>query len=187
MTSYGILWTWIADLGLCLKEDDDDKSHMMNNDVFGKFEYIAPEVIRHRLYSKASDVYSFGIILWELTSCCAPFSNKTIDLSLKLEIIKGKRPNIIDGTPQAFAKLIEDCWNENPNLRPTMEEVHRRIWSFSNSMIKGNRKDLYGFKAAEKDRSMRLLTMTNQIYPKVTRSQLLPSYVDYVGKFLKTL
>jgi serine/threonine protein kinase len=175
VTCYGITWTWIADLGLCLKEEAS------RNQVYGRCEYIAPEVHRQKLYSKAADVYSFGIILWELTSCRTPFSGVTRNsITLELEIIKGKRPNIVDGTPPAFAKLMQDCWHEDPNLRPNMEDVYKRIWSFSNSIIKGNRKDRYGFKAAETDRSLKLLSMTKQTYPKFTYNRILS------GKFTET-
>ncbi|CAG8633582.1 5402_t:CDS:2 [Rhizophagus irregularis] len=124
VTCYGITWTWIADLGLCLKEE--------------------------------------------------------ANIALELEIIKGKRPNIVEGTPPAFAKLMQDCWHEDPNLRPNMEDVYKRIWSFSNSIIKGNRKDRYGFKAAEEDRSFRLQSMTKQINPKFTYGRIL-SDVNYLS------
>ncbi|PKY14164.1 hypothetical protein RhiirB3_379866 [Rhizophagus irregularis] len=52
-----------------------------------------------------------------------------------------------------------------------MEEVRNRIWKFSNSMIKGNRKDVFGFKAAEEKRCLSLLTISKQIYPQVIHSQ----------------
>ncbi|EXX68888.1 Pkc1p [Rhizophagus irregularis DAOM 197198w] len=132
---------------------------------------MAPEVLRRNSYSKAADVYSFGIILWELTSCRMPFSDVRQDIHLVYEIIEGRRPKIVEGTPPAFAKLIQDCWNPDPNLRPTMEEVRNRIWKFSNSMIKGNRKDVFGFKAAEEKRCLSLLTISKQIYPQVIHSQ----------------
>ncbi|CAB4473256.1 unnamed protein product [Rhizophagus irregularis] len=170
ITCYGILWTWIADLGLCLKEDDI-ANQKTNNSIFGKIGYMAPEVLRRNSYSKAADVYSFGIILWELTSCRMPFSDVRQDIHLVYEIIEGRRPKIVEGTPPAFAKLIQDCWNPDPNLRPTMEEVRNRIWKFSNSMIKGNRKDVFGFKAAEEKRCLSLLTISKQIYPQVIHSQ----------------
>ena len=170
MTCYGITWTWLADLGLCMKEDvakqivDDVK-------LYGRIGYMAPEVLRRKLYTKAADVYSFGIILWELTSCQMPFSNHSNvsnnTIPLILEISKGERPEIVEGTPPAFAKLIQDCWNQDPTLRPTMEEVYKKIWSFSNSMIfKGNSRDKYGFKAAEINRSLSLSTKTaEQVKP----------------------
>jgi serine/threonine protein kinase len=186
VTCYGITWTWLADLGLCMKED---VARQMMNDgkLYGKIGYMAPEVLRGKPYTKAADVYSFGIILWELTSCQVPYSNVLVQdpISLIVEITEGKRrPEIVEDTPPAFSKLIQDCWNPDPMLRPTMEEVYKKIWSFSNSMINGNRKDKYGFKAAEINRSLRLSTMTTeQVYPQVIRNQML-QIPNYVGKFL---
>ncbi|GBB86636.1 hypothetical protein RclHR1_01300021 [Rhizophagus clarus] len=173
VTCYGITWTWIADLGLCLKDDESQT----RNQVYGRLEYIAPEVHCHKLYSKAADVYSFGMILWELTSCRTPFSDVTRDsISLHFEITGGTRPNIVEGTPPAFAKLMQDCWNEDPNLRPNMEDVYKRIWSFSNSIIKGNRKDKYGFRAARNDRS---INTPKQTPPKFIHSPDISGYLSY--------
>ena len=174
MTCNGVTWTWLADLGLCVKEKDVSSLVKENEQIFGKIGYIAPEVFRRTVYTKAADVYSFGMILWELTSCRMPFSNKRQGINLILDIIDGERPKIVEGTPPAFAKLIEDCWQPDPNLRPTMEAVHKKIWSFANSMIKGKRKDLYGFKAAEKKRRLILsnMAMTKQVYPEVIDSRI---------------
>ncbi|RIA89731.1 kinase-like domain-containing protein [Glomus cerebriforme] len=169
VTIYGITWTWIADLGLCLRENEANQT---KGEVYGKYGYIAPEVLNQKPYTKAADVYSFGIILWELTSCRMPFSNERQD-SLCLDIINGRRPDIVEGTPPALATLIQDCWKVKPEERPTMENIYKRIWSFSNSMNKGNRKDRYGFKAAEKNRSLSLLAISDQIYPEVIHSQIL--------------
>ncbi|CAI2184563.1 16177_t:CDS:2, partial [Funneliformis geosporum] len=177
VTCNGITWTWLGDLGLSVKEEDVERLVMENGPLFGKIGYMAPEVLRcTQIYTKAADVYSFGMILWELTSCRMPFSNMRQDIHLIYEIIDGKRPKVVEGTPPAFAKLIEDCWQSDPNLRPTMEVVHKRIWSYANSMIKGNHKDKYGFRAAEEKRSLNLLKMVTmkQVYPVVINSQQIP-------------
>ena len=156
-----------------------DDAIINNGEIYGKIPYLAPEVLNSGLYTKAADVYSFGIILWELTSCRIPFSNMSQDASLMARIINGKRPEIIEGTPPEFAKLIQECWNKDPILRPTMEEVYKKIKCFSNSMIIGNRRDRYGFKAAEKNRYLRLslLTMKN-VYPEIIRSQQIGSILS---------
>ena len=123
----------LADLGLCKKEDDT----INNGEIYGKIPYLAPEVLNSGLYTKAADVYSFGIILWVLKSFRMPFSNMSHDASLMARIINGKRPEIVEGTP----KLIQECWNKDPTLRPTIE-VYEKI---RYPMIIGNRRDRYGF------------------------------------------
>ncbi|RIA86791.1 kinase-like domain-containing protein, partial [Glomus cerebriforme] len=52
----------ISDLGLCRPVNQPN----VNNDVYGVLPYIAPEVLRGKPYTKAADIYSFGIIMWEM-------------------------------------------------------------------------------------------------------------------------
>ena len=54
---------YISDLGLSKPADRPSKT----NDIYGVLPYIAPEVLRGKPYTKAADIYSFGIIMWEMT------------------------------------------------------------------------------------------------------------------------
>src|SRR4051812_46623277 len=53
----------ISDLGLCRPVNQP-----ITNEIYGVLPYIAPEVLRGKAYTKAADIYSFGIIMWEMTS-----------------------------------------------------------------------------------------------------------------------
>jgi len=64
-------FNFISDLGLS-KPIDYLKS---NNDVYGVIPYMAPEVLRGKPYTPASDIYSFAMIMWELTSLVPPFDD----------------------------------------------------------------------------------------------------------------
>ncbi|POG73366.1 kinase-like domain-containing protein, partial [Rhizophagus irregularis DAOM 181602=DAOM 197198] len=46
------------------------------NEIYGVIPYMAPEVLRGKPYTKAADIYSFGIIMWELTSGIPAFNNR---------------------------------------------------------------------------------------------------------------
>ena len=54
----------VSDLGLCRPANQPNT----NNDIYGVLPYMAPEVLRGKPYTKAADIYSFGIIMWEMTS-----------------------------------------------------------------------------------------------------------------------
>jgi serine/threonine protein kinase len=84
---------------------------------------MAPEVLRGQSYTPASDIYSFSMIMWELTSGVPPFNNRAHDLQLALSICEGERPKIIKNTPQCYINLMERCWNEDPSERLTASEV----------------------------------------------------------------
>src|SRR6266498_4083786 len=78
----------ITDLGLCKPADDNT-----TNNIYGVLPYIAPEVLRWQNYTKAADIYSFGIIMYELISGLLPYHNITHDDEiLAIEICKGLRP-----------------------------------------------------------------------------------------------
>jgi serine/threonine protein kinase len=109
----------ISDLGLCRPVNQPN----VNNDVFGVLPYIAPEVLRGKPYTKAADIYSFGIIMWEMTSGVPAFHNIPHDLYLSLNICRGDRPEIIEGTMSEYAKLMKRCWDNDPEKRPTADEL----------------------------------------------------------------
>src|ERR1043166_1527140 len=84
---------------------------------------MAPEVLRGKPYTTASDIYSFAMIMWELTSGVPPFDDRAHDFHLSLSICKGERPEIIDGTPQCYIDLMKKCWDLDPLKRPSASEL----------------------------------------------------------------
>ncbi|EXX55996.1 kinase-like domain-containing protein [Rhizophagus irregularis DAOM 181602=DAOM 197198] len=110
---------YISDLGLC----QPVKSFVEKYDIYGVIPFMAPEVLRGKPYTPASDIYSFSMIMWEFTSGVPPFNNRAHDIQLSLSICKGERPEIIENTPQCYVDLMKKCWNEDPLERPSSKEV----------------------------------------------------------------
>jgi serine/threonine protein kinase len=109
----------IGDLGLSQPINDTSK----NNEIYGVIPYIAPEIFKGAKFSKASDIYSMGMIMWELTTGCRPFTNVEHNTDFIYEIIDGKRPNITNDTPEDFANLMKKCWNSDPKKRPSAKKI----------------------------------------------------------------
>ena len=63
---------------------------LSNNEIYGVIPYIAPEIFKGAKFSKESDIYSLGMIIWELTTGCKPFANVEHDIELIVEIIDEK-------------------------------------------------------------------------------------------------
>ena len=122
----------IGNLGLCqqLKEKDD------TNEIFGIIPYLAPEVLLGKTYTKESDVYSIGMLMWEIFSGCPPFDDKAHDCHLILDICKGLRPPILSNMPKEYVEMMQRCWDVDPSKRPTIRELHNFARNFQN--------DLYG-------------------------------------------
>jgi serine/threonine protein kinase len=110
---------YISDLGLC----QPVKSFLKQHDIYGVIPFMAPEILRGKSYTSASDIYSFSIIMWEFTSGVPPFNDRAHDIQLSLSICKGERPEIIENAPQCYVDLMKMCWNEDPLKRPSSEEV----------------------------------------------------------------
>src|SRR5205807_3989838 len=98
------------------KKDDPNK-------IYGVIPYLAPEVLTKKPYTKESDIYSFGMIMWEFATGKKPFHGREHNHILISEILKGKRPQITDDTPEFYAELMKRCWDHDPENRPTAGEV----------------------------------------------------------------
>ena len=119
---------------------------------FGPLKWMAPESIRDRLYSERSDVYMFGITMWEVLKGSQPYPGKN-PLTIAFEVVKNElRPRIAvtanyreNGTSgmsnsgqKTYTTLNEDvynelvqimksCWHQNVLLRPTFNQVHAAL------------------------------------------------------------
>ena len=93
------------------------------NRIFGVIPYLAPEVLSRKPYTKESDIYSFGMIMWEHTTGKKPFHDRPHDHYLMIDILNGERPQITDDTPEFYADLMKRCWDRNPENRPTAKEI----------------------------------------------------------------
>uniref|UniRef100_U9V5S8 Protein kinase domain-containing protein n=1 Tax=Rhizophagus irregularis (strain DAOM 181602 / DAOM 197198 / MUCL 43194) TaxID=747089 RepID=U9V5S8_RHIID len=122
----------IGDLGLTQPANGTS-----NNEIYGVIPYIAPEIFKKSSFSKKSDVYCMGMIMWELTTGCKPFSNVEHDINLVYRILDGERPEITEDTPECFANLMKRCWDSDPEKRPSITEVRKTlsIWYHTNRNI----------------------------------------------------
>jgi serine/threonine protein kinase len=104
------------------------------------YRWMSPEIIRHENYSLPADVYSFGIVLWELLSRQQPYAGMTPVQAAFAVARQNMRPRLPSYVPKSVAALIKACWNQNPRARPTFERIIQSLETILESLSKAERK-----------------------------------------------
>ena len=88
---------------------------------------MAPELWRGDTYDESADVYSLGIVLWELPALAHPYEGVPQAHLPLLVAAQGRRPAIPKGAPPAFVAILKACWANEPSERPSASEVLARL------------------------------------------------------------
>ncbi|XP_037652390.1 mitogen-activated protein kinase kinase kinase 7-like isoform X2 [Sebastes umbrosus] len=100
----------------------DIQTYMTNNK--GSAAWMAPEVFEGSNYSEKCDVFSWGIILWEVITRKKPFDEiGGSAFCIMWAVHRGTRPPLIKDLPEPIETLMTRCWDKEPSQRPSMEEV----------------------------------------------------------------
>eukprot|EP01102_Stenamoeba_stenopodia_P009690 TRINITY_DN2864_c0_g2_i1.p1 TRINITY_DN2864_c0_g2~~TRINITY_DN2864_c0_g2_i1.p1 ORF type:complete len:747 (+),score=247.11 TRINITY_DN2864_c0_g2_i1:95-2335(+) len=110
----------ITDFGLSKLKD----ATMEGEESFqgGTDRWTAPEIGDGEKYTEAADVFSYGVILYEIAARKLPFHDVPAE-NVRALWKKGDRPSIPDDTPPDFEKLIKMCWDQRPRSRPSFQDV----------------------------------------------------------------
>ncbi|KAM3853059.1 mitogen-activated protein kinase kinase kinase 21 isoform 2-T2 [Vipera latastei] len=93
----------------------------------GTYAWMAPEVIKSSMFSKGSDLWSYGVLLWELLTGEVPY--RGIDgLAVAYGVAVNKLTLPIPSTcPEPFAKLMKECWAQDPHIRPSFTMILEQL------------------------------------------------------------
>ncbi|GBB93940.1 hypothetical protein RclHR1_02260005 [Rhizophagus clarus] len=119
-------FAYIGDFGFCIPANEN-LSNSTKKNIYGVLRYMAPEILRGKPHTLASDIYSLGVIINEIITVIPPFNNQPHDHYLALDICRGLRPIIREETPNSLEKLIKQCWDVNPENRPTSGEMFHTL------------------------------------------------------------
>ncbi|KAL0491422.1 serine/threonine-protein kinase drk [Acrasis kona] len=95
--------------------------------------YIAPEIIRNHPYNQSCDVYSFGIVMYELLTEKMAYSDEFLSIFVIAEKVKnGERPAfdeslIVSESLVEYVSLMKDCWQDDKYERPSFDQVTKRL------------------------------------------------------------
>jgi len=107
----------VSDFGMSRQTETEDSQGITQATV-GPLKWMAPEAISLSQYSKATDSFSFGVVMWEIITMQEPWAGMTaVEVAIGV-VTEGKRLPIPDTLPW-LQEIIASCWSSSPEDRPT--------------------------------------------------------------------
>lgn len=100
----------------------------------GTYRWMAPEMIKEKHHTRKVDVYSFGIVMWEILTALVPFSDMTPEQAAVAVALKNARPPLPASCPVAISHLIMQCWATNPDKRPQFDDIAAILESYKEAL-----------------------------------------------------
>lgn len=130
----------------------------------GTYAWMAPEVIKSSTFSKGSDVWSYGVLLWELLTGEAPY--KGIDgLAVAYGVAVNKLTLPIPSTcPDPFAQLMSECWDQDPHRRPSFSSILAQLTALEQQVKEEMPQD--SFHSLQEDWKLEIQDMFDELRAK---------------------
>uniref|UniRef100_A0A803SYG5 Tyrosine-protein kinase n=1 Tax=Anolis carolinensis TaxID=28377 RepID=A0A803SYG5_ANOCA len=115
----------ISDFGMSRQEDDGVYSSSGLKQI--PIKWTAPEALNYGRYTSESDVWSYGIFLWETFSLgVCPYPGMT-NQQAREQVEKGYRMSAPQKCPEEIYKIMQRCWDYNPEMRPKFSEIQKEL------------------------------------------------------------
>lgn len=108
----------------------------------GTAQWRAPEVTENS-YGLAADVYSYGVVLWEMITRKRPFEGLPAVQALRLVKENNARPSIPQHCPPFFRELMEACWHADPNSRPSFPKIVEMLKQYESEGFTQNQTEVF--------------------------------------------
>eukprot|EP00741_Cyanophora_paradoxa_P021660 tig00000241_g20906.t1 len=113
----------LIDFSMALDLSDREAIKAREGTPVGTYSYMAPEIMRKQPFTTAADIYSLGIIIWELAHHQSPWLEFQDDRIIELVTTVDGRPRIHHSTPDDWAQLIMVCTDPDPARRPSARDL----------------------------------------------------------------
>ncbi|XP_054829736.1 vascular endothelial growth factor receptor 1 [Eublepharis macularius] len=131
----------ICDFGLA-RDIYKNPDYVRKGDARLPLKWMAPESIFDKIYSTKSDVWSYGVLLWEIFSLGAsPYPGIQIDEDFFSKLKEGVRMKAPDFATAEIYQIMLDCWQSEPNERPRFSELVKRLGDLLQANVQQDGKD----------------------------------------------
>lgn len=132
-------WTVkVCDFGLSRLKHS---TFLSSKSTAGTPEWMAPEVLRNEPSNEKCDVYSFGVILWELATLRMPWSGMNPMQVVGAVGFQDRRLDISKEVDPLVARVIRECWQTEPSLRPSFAQLATALKSLPRLVIPSQHHD----------------------------------------------
>uniref|UniRef100_A0A8C5J6L1 Vascular endothelial growth factor receptor 1 n=1 Tax=Junco hyemalis TaxID=40217 RepID=A0A8C5J6L1_JUNHY len=131
----------ICDFGLA-RDIYKNPDYVRKGDARLPLKWMAPESIFDKIYNTKSDVWSFGVLLWEIFSLGAsPYPGVQIDEDFCSRLKEGTRMRAPEQATEEIYQIMLDCWQSNPNDRPRFSELVKKLGDLLQANVQQEGKD----------------------------------------------
>ena len=126
-------------------DDDDDGDNVYANhtkQALVPIRWMSPEQLKKHVYSKASDVYAFGVVLFEIWARESPWKG-VADVVVATSVESGETLSVPASAPAAVQQLMHDCWRMRASKRPSMNDVQMRLTNEMDNIDSSDSSSLY--------------------------------------------
>ena len=123
----------ITDFGMSRKKESGNMRQKTRSDD-GPYKWMAPESIQRKEYNEKTDVYMFGITMWEIMYGQEPYPmDDAINVAMKV-CMKGERPHFEWDLPLGMKTVIRKCWAQDPVQRPDFKSILSKLEQLEQGM-----------------------------------------------------
>ncbi|XP_027887244.1 platelet-derived growth factor receptor beta-like [Xiphophorus couchianus] len=113
----------ICDFGLA-RDLQKDEDYIIRRNSFLPLRWMSPESIFQNIYSSESDVWSYGVLLWEIFSLgCAPYPDLLTTRQFSSALKRGHRMDRPEHATSDMYAVMKQCWDEDPLSRPSFSSL----------------------------------------------------------------
>ncbi|KAK6037439.1 hypothetical protein COOONC_25056 [Cooperia oncophora] len=101
--------------------------------------WLAPETLQDKIYSLKTDVWSYGVLVWEIYADGAePYPGLTRLQTRAKIVVQNYRMEMPKDTPKSVADIVYSCWEKDPARRPEMSKIFRMLREISGDRSKSS-------------------------------------------------